>query len=67
MAKSVRTYQREVRKLKDLLATVMWVQPSYNGAPSCSYCGAMQHHGHHKECELAAIVGSAVVDGRTPK
>lgn len=56
--KSVRSYQREIAKLKDLLADTQWVQPSYNGDASCSGCGEMIYHGCAKHCPVAKITGS---------
>ena len=59
MSRSARSYQREIAKLKDVLNAAQWVQPSYNGAPSCSGCGAMKHHGCYEDCHVAAITGDA--------
>ena len=50
--RTARSYQREIRKLKDLLASVEWVQPTYNGSPSCPFCGNQQHWNHGDECPL---------------
>lgn len=58
MSKSVRTYQRQIAHLKWLLASVQWVQPTYNGSPSCSGCGAQEHWGCEAGCEVAAITGN---------
>ena len=52
--RSTRSYQREIKKLKDVLEQVEWVQPMYNGSPSCSCCGNQQHVGHAKGCDLQA-------------
>lgn len=59
--KSVRTYQRENKRLRNLLASIEWIQPTYNGAPSCPCCGAMQHWKHEPDCELAATVKSPLI------
>jgi hypothetical protein len=59
MAKSIRTYQRQIRALNALVADMQWVQPSYNGAPSCAGCGAMQYHGCDTDCPAAKITGDA--------
>jgi hypothetical protein len=50
--RSVRSYQREIKALKDVLAQVEWVQPTYNGSPSCSFCGSQKHNGHDSDCDL---------------
>lgn len=59
MPRSQRSYQREIKKLKDLLRDIEWVQPMYNGSPSCSCCGNQQHQGHQPDCALKAIVGGS--------
>ena len=56
-AKSVRSYQREIAALKQLIAEMQWVQPSYNGNPSCSGCGNQKHWGCREDCPAAAITG----------
>ena len=38
-ARSVRSYQREISKLKKLVRQMTWVEPVYNGSPSCACCG----------------------------
>ena len=53
--KSIRTYQRKIKELKDLVSSIQWVQPTYNGSPSCSGGGAQQHHGCEKDCPVAKI------------
>lgn len=57
MARSIRSYQREISKLKDAIHQMQWVQPSYNGADSCSGCGAMRYHGCEKDCLAANVTG----------
>jgi hypothetical protein len=52
---AARTYQRRIRALKDLIASMQWVRPTWNGAPSCAGCGEMQHHGCAKDCPAAAV------------
>jgi len=47
-----RSYQRELRKLRELVRSAEWVQPAYNGSPSCPFCGAQQHHNHHAGCPM---------------
>ena len=53
--KSIRSYQRRIKYLLDLMEQMQWVQPMYNGAPSCSLCGEMQHWEDH-ECELTRLM-----------
>lgn len=53
--RSIRSYQRRIKALKDLLRDVTWVQPIYNGAPSCSCCGQMKHHGHADDCDMLRL------------
>lgn len=55
--KSIRTYQKEIRKLKQVIGDMHWVQPTYNGSSSCAYCGAQQHMRCYLDCEAAAITG----------
>jgi hypothetical protein len=45
----------EVQRLRGLLIEVTWVQPMYNGSPSCSLCGNQKHWGHAEGCDLAAL------------
>lgn len=52
--RSVRSYQREVKALRELLAEMEWVQPTYNGSPSCPCCGNQQHMNHESDCVLKA-------------
>ena len=42
-----------IEKLESILSTVVWVQPRYNGSPSCSYCGNQKHWGHAEYCMIA--------------
>lgn len=44
-----------VRELRDALWSVHWVQPSYNGNPSCSWCG-VQKHMHDVRCGIDDIL-----------
>lgn len=53
--RSVRSYQREIRALKHMIASMLWVQPGYNGSPSCSYCGEQQHL-HATPCAAVKLV-----------
>lgn len=55
--RSLRSYQREVRQLRDVIAGMQWVQPIYNGAPSCAGCGEMKHHGCASNCPAARVTG----------
>ena len=57
--KSVRSYQREIQRLKAFVVDMQWVMPSYNGCQSCAYCGEMRHHGCTKDCEAAAVTGDS--------
>ena len=53
----IRNYQRTIKRLRDLLSDLEWVQPMYNGSPSCSCCAHQQHFGHAEGCELAVELG----------
>jgi hypothetical protein len=57
MGVSIRTYQRRIAALHNIICNIQWVQPSYNGAPSCSGCGAMKHQGCDESCPVAAVTG----------
>ena len=57
MSRSVRSYQRELTKLRRLLVDMQWVQPRYNGSLSCSGCGQQKHFGCDASCPAAAITG----------
>ncbi len=57
--RSVRSYQNEIRKLKDLIAVMQWVQPTYNGSLSCSFCGAQEHQGCEPDCAAAKVTGNS--------
>jgi hypothetical protein len=48
--RSERSFQREIRNLKDAILSAEWYQPTYNGSPSCPFCGNQQHHGHAPDC-----------------
>lgn len=54
---SVRSYKRVIARLKQTIANMQWVRPTYNGADSCASCGEMRHHGCSEGCEAAAITG----------
>jgi hypothetical protein len=58
MARSLTSYQREIRKLKALILSMQWVQPTYNGSPSCSSCGQQQHLGCTSWCAAARVTGN---------
>ena len=53
--RSIRSYQREIKRLRDLVRAMTWVQPMYNGSPSCACCGNQQHIGHSKGCDAARL------------
>lgn len=55
--KSIRAYQRRIQRLTELIKGVQWVQPAYNGSPSCSGCGAQQWVGCDAECPVATVTG----------
>jgi hypothetical protein len=55
MPKSARSYQRDIVRLQLMIADMLWVQPTYNGSPSCSFCGE-QEHLHAKHCEATRLV-----------
>lgn len=57
IARQERKYQREIKSLKDLIASIQWVHPSLNSSLSCSGCGNMQHLGCDPSCEVAKITG----------
>jgi hypothetical protein len=50
--RSQRSYQREIARLKRLVSDAEWVQPTYNGSPSCAFCGNQQHWNHAVDCPL---------------
>ena len=54
---TARTYQRRIAILMDLVTTMQWVQPAYNGCPSCAWCGAQKHLGCAKDCLAAKVTG----------
>lgn len=60
MARSTRSYQREIKMLREALASVQWVQPTYNGSPSCSGCGDQQHM--HTGCWLTRLLRQSSPD-----
>ena len=53
--RNIRSYQREIRKLKNLVQDMTWVQPLYNGSPSCACCGNQKHMGHSQGCDAARL------------
>lgn len=53
--KSIRTYQREIARLKYVIWNMHWVQPTYNGNPSCAFCGNPKHRGCAADCQAAKI------------
>lgn len=55
---SPRTYQRRIKRLREVIEDMQWVQPIYNGAPSCAGCGEMRHHGCSTDCPAAKITGN---------
>lgn len=55
--RSVRSYQNEIRKLKSIIAAAEWVQPMYNGSPSCPFCSHQQHWGHAQDCDYYDAMG----------
>ena len=52
-----RSYQRELAKLRSLITQMLWVQPSYNGSPSCAFCGQQQHL-HRDHCQASKLVAT---------
>lgn len=40
------------------LKEMRWVQPTYNGSPSCAYCG-QQKHLHTEPCGVDAILAQS--------
>lgn len=67
MARSVRSYQREIRQLKELIVGMQWVAPSYNGADSCSCCGNMRHTGCMSDCEAAKVTNNFGDEAAAPE
>ena len=61
--RSVRSYQRDVRRLRNLLEDIEWVQATYNGAPFCSCCGNQEHFGHDPGCVLARVLKREIPNG----
>lgn len=55
--RSVRTYQRKIAMLKQIIRDMQWVQPAYNGNPSCAGCGSQKHNGCEEDCPAAQITG----------
>ena len=55
--RSARSYQREILKLKRIIDAAEWVQPTYNGSPSCPYCGNQKHWGHAQDCDYYRAMG----------
>ncbi len=53
--KSLRTYQRNIKNLKDLIYNLQWVCPTSNSSDSCSGCGNHRHFGCKKDCVVAKI------------
>ena len=53
--RSVRSYQREIRKLRELVRRMTWVQPMSNSSPSCACCGNQKHFGHNDLCAAARL------------
>lgn len=53
--RSARSYLHEIKTLRDLVGVMLWVQPSYNGSPSCAYCGEQQHL-HNNHCRASELV-----------
>ena len=54
--RSARSYQHEIRKLKDLLRSIEYVQQTYNGHPTCPVCEEARGYHHHKNCGLLAAI-----------
>jgi hypothetical protein len=53
--RTARSYQRELKSLREMITQMLWVQPTYNGNPSCSFCGEQQHN-HADHCEATKLV-----------
>jgi hypothetical protein len=49
------SYRKEIRRLKELIAEMHWVQPMSNSSPSCGYCGVQQHL-HAEHCEISKLM-----------
>ena len=52
---TARTYQRRIKRLIEIIDSMQWVQPTYNGSPSCAYCGE-QKHLHTQNCEVSRLL-----------
>lgn len=70
---TARTYQRRIAALREIIVSAQWVQPTYNGSPSCSGCAAQQHQGCSLGCPVATVTGdwgarqTATDDGEVAK
>lgn len=53
----VRKLERERTKLRNYVQQMPWVQPTYNGSPSCAYCGRQQHL-HDADCDVSRYVST---------
>lgn len=62
-----RSYQRELRKLRELLRQAEWVQPMSNTSPSCPWCGAMQHWNHEPGCQFPQELRAPLVQDAETK
>lgn len=53
----VRKIERERATLRRYVELMHWVQPLYNGSPSCAYCGRQQHL-HEGDCDVSRYLAS---------
>ena len=54
LKRRVRQLQRERAKLRFYIRYMQWVQPAYNGNPSCAFCGIQEHL--HTPCEVSRYI-----------
>lgn len=54
--RSVRSYRRDIARLKNLILDSQWYQPLYNGSPSCPFCGNQKHMNHSMDCPVLTLV-----------
>lgn len=55
--RSLDSYRREVRKLRDLIVDIQWVQQTNNSSESCTGCGWQRHMGCCASCPVAKVTG----------
>lgn len=51
--------REDAERLREILASVEWCQPTSNSTASCPSCEHMFHWGHAEGCELRAAIDAA--------